>query len=114
MNTVHPKILQRILSVLLDKLTEGQQLRVTEYILALIRKSRGRRPKTRDVIEVLSWALPDFPLLRALLRQEEKNSRARRGICHTDSSQPAAQQLSKSTGSSANGLSLQRTQKKRN
>src|SRR5690242_17750821 len=111
MNTVHPKILQRILSVLLDKLTEGQQLRTTEYILALIRRSRGRRPKTRDVI---SWALPDFPLLRALLRQEEKNSRTRRGICHTDLSHPAAQQLSKSTGSSANGLSLQRKQKKRN
>jgi len=78
MNTVHPKILQRILRVSLDKLTEGQEVRITKYILKLIRRSRGRRPKTRDVIEVLSWILPDFPPLRALLRHEEKNPRARR------------------------------------
>ena len=72
MNKVHPKILQRILRVSLDKLTEGQTVRITKYILKLIRRSRGRRPKTQDVIEVLSWALPDFPLLRALLQQEDK------------------------------------------
>ena len=78
MNKVHPKILERILRVSLDKLTEGQTVRITKYILALIRRSRGRRPKTQDVIEVLSWALPDFPLLQALLGQEEKNRRTRR------------------------------------
>jgi hypothetical protein len=78
MNKVHPKILQRILRVSLAKLTEGQQVRITKYILKLIRRSRGRRPKTKSVIEVLSWVLPDFPPLRALLRQEDKNPRARR------------------------------------
>jgi hypothetical protein len=78
MNKVHPKILERILRVSLDKLTDGQQLRITKYILMLIRRSRGRRPKTQDVIEVLSWILPDFPPLRALLRQKVKNRRERR------------------------------------
>src|SRR5215472_3960048 len=72
MNKVHPKILQRILRVSLDKLTEQQMVRITKYILKLIRRSRGRRPKTQYVIEVLSWALPDFPPLRALKRQKKK------------------------------------------
>ena len=72
MNKVHPKILQRILRVSLDKLTEEQTVRITKYILTLIRRSRGRRPKTQYVIEVLSWVLPDFPLLRALKRQKKK------------------------------------------
>jgi len=78
MNKVHPKILQRILRVSLDKLTEEQEVGITAHILALIRRSRRRQPKTQDVIEVLGRALPDFPPLRALQRQEEKNSRARR------------------------------------
>jgi hypothetical protein len=72
MNKVHPKILQRILRVSLDKLTEEQTARITKYILKLIRRSRGRRPKTKYVIEVLSWVLPDFPPLRALKRQKKK------------------------------------------
>jgi hypothetical protein len=72
MNKVHPKILERILRVSLDKLTEKQAARITKYILKLIRRSRGRRPKTQYVIEVLSWVLPDFPPLRALKRQKKK------------------------------------------
>jgi len=78
MNKVHPKILQRILRVSLDKLTEEQEVEITKYILKLSRRSRRRQPKTQDVIEVLGRALPDFPPLRALQRQEEKNSRALR------------------------------------
>jgi len=78
MNKVHPKIFQRILRVSLDKLTEEQEVEITKYILKLSRRSRRRQPKTQDVIEVLGRALPDFPPLRALQRQEEKNSRARR------------------------------------
>jgi hypothetical protein len=77
MNEVHPKILERILRVSLDKLTEGQRLRITKYILKLIRRSRGRRPKTQVMIEVLSWVLPD---LRALLRQEDKHHREQRKV----------------------------------
>src|SRR5215831_6569582 len=72
MNKVHPKILQRILHVSLDKLTEEQEVGITAHILALIRRSPRRRPKTQDVIEVLSWALPDFPPLRALQRKKKK------------------------------------------
>ena len=78
MNKVHPKIFQRILRVSLDKLTEEQEVEITKYILKLSRRSRRRQPKTQDVIEVLGRALPDFPPLRALQRQEEKNSRVRR------------------------------------
>src|SRR5215471_3128618 len=78
MNKVHPKILQRILRVSLDKLTEEQEIKITADILALIRRSRRRRPKSQDVIEVLSVALTNFPALRALLRQEDKNTRPRR------------------------------------
>src|SRR6185436_13321092 len=77
MNEVHPKILERILRVSLDKLTEGQRLRITKYILKLIRRSRWRRPKTQVMIEVLSWVLPD---LRALLRQEDKHHGEQRKV----------------------------------
>jgi len=77
MNKVHPKILERILRVSLDKLSEEQTVRITKYILKLIRRSRGRRPKTQVVIEVLSWVLPD---LRALLRQEDKHQREQRKV----------------------------------
>ena len=72
MNKVHPKILQRILRVSLDKLTEEQEVEITKYILKLSRRSRRRQPKTQDVIEVLGRALPDFPPLRALKRQKKK------------------------------------------
>ena len=80
MNKVHPKILERILRVSLNKLSEEQTVRITKYILKLIRRSRGRRPKTQYVIEVLSWVLPDFLPLRALLRQEDKHHRERRKV----------------------------------
>jgi hypothetical protein len=77
MNKVHPKILERILRVSLNKLSKEQTVRITKYILKLIRRSRGRRPKTQVVIEVLSWVLPD---LRALLRQEDKHQREQRKV----------------------------------
>src|SRR5258705_10864546 len=77
MNKVHPKILERILRLSLNKLSEEQTVRITKYILKLIRRSRGRRPKTQVVIEVLSWVLPD---LRALLRQEDNHQREQRKV----------------------------------